>query len=126
MNTEQVDSLYAQFSRALEGAGIHPVSDDTAARLLAIVYVYGGSMELGYNAKLMTDLRYAQRRAGLLGGETPDADLVKAMNGYIRDIESVLRAAPRTYLGINVETDAHPEWVRKFMLERYGIPKMHV
>ena len=45
--------IYEQWIQGLDSAGIHPISDDTVAKILAIVYVYGGSMEFIYNEKLM-------------------------------------------------------------------------
>ena len=46
--------IYKSWVESLSQAGIHPISDDTVAKILAIVYVYGGSMEFIYNDKLMT------------------------------------------------------------------------
>ena len=37
--------LYKGWVESLSQAGIHPISDDTVAKILAIVYVYGGSMD---------------------------------------------------------------------------------
>lgn len=37
--------IYEEWVESLSQVGIHPISDDTVAKILAIVYVYGGSME---------------------------------------------------------------------------------
>ena len=120
--------IYEQWIQGLDSAGIHPISDDTVAKIakiLAIVYVYGGSMEFIYNEKLMTDIVYAQKRAKLNGAEVPDSDIVNDMQRYIKDIEDFLKNAK------SVKSDSpfaveHPQWVKDFMAERYNIKKMWI
>ena len=85
--------IYEEWVESLSQVGIHPISDDTVAKILAIVYVYGGSMEFIYNKKLMTDIVYAQKRAKLNGAEVPDSDIVNDMQRYIKDIEDFLKNA---------------------------------
>ena len=120
-----MEVLYSNWINGLSELGIHPISDDTVARLLAIVYVYGGSMEFIFNNKLKTDILYAQKRAKLNGGETPDAAIADEMKRYIKDIEDFLKNAKR------VKSDSpfaveHPQWVKDFMSERYNIKRMWI
>ena len=117
--------IYKSWVESLSQAGIHPISDDTVAKILAIVYVYGGSMEFIYNKKLMTDIVCAEKRAKLNGAEVPDSDIVNDMQRYIKDIEDFLKNAK------NVKSDSpfaveHPQWVKDFMEERYNIKKMWI
>ena len=117
--------IYEEWVKGLSQAGIHPISDDTVAKILAIVYVYGGSMEFIYNEKLMTDIVYAQKRAKLNGAEVPDSDIVNDMQRYIKYIEDFLKNVK------SVKSDSpfaveHPQWVKDFMEERYNIKKMWI
>lgn len=117
--------IYKSWVESLSQAGIHPISDDTVAKILAIVYVYGGSMEFIYNYKLMTDIVYAQKRARLNGAEVPNASIVNEVKRYIKDIEDFLKNAK------SVKSDSpfaveHPQWVKDFMEERYNVKKMWI
>lgn len=117
--------IYEEWVESLSQAGIHPISDDTVSKILAIVYVYGGSMEFIYNDKLMTDIVYAQKRARLNGAEVPNASIVNGVKRYIKDIEDFLKNAK------SVKSDSpfvveHPQWVKDFMAERYNIKKMWI
>lgn len=117
--------IYEQWIQGLDSVGIHPISDDTVAKILAIVYVYGGSMEFVYNGKLMTDIVYAQKRARLNGAEVPDSDIVNDMKRYIKDIEDFLKNA-KTVKSDSPFAVEHPQWVKDFMAERYNIKKMWI
>lgn len=117
--------IYEQWLQGLDSVGIHPISDDTVAKILAIVYVYGGSMEFIFNYKLMVDIAYAQKRARLNGTEAPNAFIVNEVKRYIKDIEDFLKNAK------SVKSDSpfaveHPQWVKDFMEERYNIKKMWI
>lgn len=82
-----MSSLYRQWNEALQSAGITPLSDDTCCRLLAILYLFGGERsEFTRHDRLTTDLRYAQRRLRLLGGETPDGALTPVLRRYVSEL----------------------------------------
>lgn len=120
-----LSKLYKNWVDSLVQVGIHPISDDTVAKILAIVYVYGGSMELIFNMKMATDIAYAQKRAKIIGAEVPDATITEATKRYINDIEEFLKTAKQ------VKSDSpfaieHPQWVKDLMSERYGINKMWI
>lgn len=68
MNT----TFYAQWLGSCRQAGIPAISSKTCAKILAIVYVYAGSMELIFNTKMKTEIEYAKRRANLSDGEMPN------------------------------------------------------
>lgn len=115
---------YKAWVSSLANVGIKPMSDDTAARLLAIVYIYAGSMEFIYNKKLLADIEYAQAVANIGGAEIPNAKITEAMKGYIKDIENVLSSKEPADNSDNPLDIKHPEWVCEFMKEHYGINKM--
>lgn len=117
-----IQDLYSQWVDAFEWAGIKPLGDETCCKLLTIIYVYGGSMEFTYNKKLMRDARYAQKRANLYGGETPDAEMIKRIQELTDKLAGELESAPSDKNGRLI----HPQWVTDFMSERYGIEEMRL
>lgn len=65
-------------------ANISVLSDENCARLLAITYIYGGSMEaFTKNQKLVDEILYAQRKLNIMGGEAPNFYHVKLNKIFI-------------------------------------------
>ena len=96
-----------QWNESCKAAGLVSIGKDTAAKLLAIVYVLGGEREaFTHNEKLKADLDYIQDVYGFKGGETPDEEVVKNVRGYV--------------LSLELEKD-YPQWAPKLMQEQYGI-----
>ena len=107
-----MSNLYKQWLDACAKADIPGISLDTAARLLAILYVYGGENEaMTHNQKFLDEVEYAQNRFGIIGGETPQKDFCVVLRGYIKELEQY---------PTNNKTKA-PEWAIRFLTERYGI-----
>lgn len=87
MNQTVKSDLYKKWCDTLQSASIKPISDDTCCKLLAITYIYGGGNEaFVLNYKLQTDIRYAQKRLNILGGEIPDLKLTPILRRYIREL----------------------------------------
>lgn len=106
-----MEDIYKLWCDTLQSAGIKPLGDDTCCQLLAILYVFGGERaEFTLATKLRTDIRYAQKRLNLLGGEMPDPELVPVLNRYVGQL------APK---GIEGEW-FKPQWAVELM-SRYGI-----
>lgn len=119
-------TLYTQWMEAFDGTGIKPISDETVAKILAIVYVYGGSMELVFNKKLMADVEYCKKRCNISGGEAPDPKMVGLVKKYISQLEDELKAAPQDHTKESPFAIVHPEWVCTLMKDRYGITAMSI
>ena len=97
-----------QWNDTCKAAGLVSIGKDTAAKLLAIVYVLGGEREsFTHNAKLMADIDYIQEQYGLKGGLVPSIHLVKKLKHYVREIHE--------------NNDEPTEWAIKLMKENYGI-----
>lgn len=118
-----MSTLYNQWVNTLSNAGIKPMSDDTAAKVLAIVYVYAGSMELIFNDKMKTDIMYAKKRAGLDGGKIHDPVMMESVRKYIKDLETFLAGAKKVGGDCPLAIE-HPQWVKDFMSEKYDIKKL--
>lgn len=103
-------------------AGIPAISLDTAARLLAIVVVHGGSSELfSYSTSLKDDVRYLQDKYNIYGGQIPDTRLVKLMSGYVAELESYEEEHWHDKTEGGVCVIKIPEWGRKLILDRYNL-----
>ena len=64
--------------------GLPIISTDTAARLMAITYVYGGGNEaLVLSPKFQCDCKYIQKKFGIQGGEVPDAKFASTLRSYV-------------------------------------------
>lgn len=91
--------------------GLPIISTDTAARLMAITYVYGGGNEaLVLSPKFQCDCKYIQNRFGIQGGEIPDAEFASTLRSYVNELENSKEC---------------PQWVNELMNERYNI-KLYV
>ena len=87
--------------------GMPIISTDTAARLMAITYVYGGGNEtLVLSPKFQCDCKYIQKRFGIQGGEIPDADFASTLRSYVKELEN---------------SKVCPQWVHDLMKRRYNI-----
>ena len=70
---------------AFEQIGVKMLSDDTCARLLAMVYCYGDEASV-YSEVMRRDIQDAQKRAGILPGCKPDARMVRKIALYASQI----------------------------------------
>jgi hypothetical protein len=107
---DDMSNFRRQFYVSAGLAGLKIISDDECCRLLAWLYVYGGGNEQVLDSRVSNAIFYAQGRLNLLGGETPDADLLPVLQGYIKDITG---DNPLDFLGNpkNDKYDNPPEWV---------------
>lgn len=84
------------------------IGKDTAAKLLAIVYVLGGEREaFTHNEKLKADIDYIQEVYGFQGGEVPNQEVVELLKPYTKELEA--------------NDKDYPQWATKLMQEQYGI-----
>ena len=87
--------------------GLPIISTDTAARLMAITYVYGGGNEtLVLSPKFQCDCKYIQNKFGIQGSEVPDAKFATFLQTYVKELENSKEC---------------PQWVRDLMKRRYNI-----
>jgi hypothetical protein len=118
MNSENNDEfvlkprlLYGQWIDSLKSAGIHPISDDTCCKLLAILYVYGGDSEdFTHQYNLLLDIEYSMKRLNIDGAEIPNKELSELLRKYVNELQ------PQGWFGER----EHPEWAVKLM-KRYDI-----
>ena len=97
-----------QWNDTCKAAGIVSIGKDTAAKLLAIIYVLGGEREaFTHNEKLKADIDYIQETYCLLGGLIPDVEVKNKFRKYTKELES--------------NDKDFPQWAKKLMEENYNI-----
>lgn len=97
-----------QWNESCKAAGLTAIGKDTAAKLLAIVFVLGGDREaFTHNEKLKADIGYIQDVYGFQGCNTPNQEVVERLKAYTKELES--------------NSADHPQWATKLLKEQYGI-----
>lgn len=95
-----------QWNDTCKAAGLKPISTDTAARIMAVVYEFDRE-DITHCPKLLADLDYIQDEYGIGGGKIPYSDFQKLFAKYAQEIES---------------NDCEPtEWAKKLTNENYNI-----
>lgn len=102
-----MSDLRKRWNESCKAAGLVSIGRDTAAKLLAIVYVLGGDREaFTHNEKLKVDLEYVQDVYGFRGGMFPDGEVVEMLRLHVNELERSVKV---------------PEWAVKMMSDRYGV-----
>ena len=119
------EKLQQDWLNACLAADIPAVTRDTAARLMAVLYVHGGGHEeMVMNRKFTNEMRYIQRRYGIEGGQRPDAEVVSLIQHYVRELEQYEgehgKGSDTDADGSKV-MDSAPEWAVRLFRDRYGI-----
>lgn len=96
-------NLYEQMLNTAAGCGMNVISREHAAQLIAVVFLYGDESTV-FSQKMNADIRYIQKRYGLMGGCAPDMGFVKLAGQYVRDIRQ----------------NGHPEWMKE-LEKRYDV-----
>ena len=69
--------------------GMEPWPPDKAARLMAIVQVFGNNEGFTLSPKFNIDRRYIQEQYGIDGGEVPDETFAQCLRKWVSRYESV-------------------------------------
>lgn len=119
------ERLQQDWLNACLAADIPAVTRDTAARLMAVLYVHGGGHEeMVMNRKFTNEMRYIQRRYGIEGGQRPDAEVVGLIQHYVRELEQYEGEHTKdtaTDADGSKVMDSAPEWAVRLFRDRYGI-----
>nr|DAX59940.1 MAG TPA: EscU cleavage protein, flagella, Intein.2A [Caudoviricetes sp.] len=84
-------TLYKSIVETAEQAGIKVLSDARCCQLLAWVLEIGGyTEESTHNLKLNQDILMAQKRLNILGGETPNTEMVTILKKYHSELLNYL------------------------------------
>lgn len=117
-----MEDLYKQWSDAFDSVGMCHLSLDTCCKILAVVYVYGGSHEnFTFNEKLRIDYQAAAKRCNIGGGLTPNIEAVKLIRQYTQELEKdVEKSEIGEREGAIFSKVCHVDWANKLFKERYG------
>lgn len=104
-----IETMQRQLYQTAASAGLSIIpglDDDKCCRLMAYLYVYGGSNEqMVLDSRITSAIFYAQARLNIFGGERPTVECVQGIQSYIKSI---------------TDFDNPPDWV--LVLEKeYGI-----
>ena len=100
--------LRKQWNDSCMATGIASIQKNTAAQILAIIYILGGEREIfTHNDKLKADLEYIQQMYGFDAGMTPDAYVSERFKHYANELN---------HCGKD-----YPLWATKLMIENYNI-----
>lgn len=115
-------SLYNEWLAAFASIGTPAISRDTAARIMAVVYLYGNNEAFVYNQKFLADVEHIKQSYHIDGGEVPDADMATLIKNYSNELEEYYQ----THKDDKTDSSAvfhspAPEWAKDLFKERYGI-----
>lgn len=112
-------NLKELWNNACLKAGIPAITTDTAARIMAVMYVHGNNEAFVYNQSFVADVDYIKKRFCLEGGKIPNGDFRLRLKRYINELEE--HEEHEEEKGDALFYSHAPEWARCLFEERYGI-----
>ncbi len=77
---------WAMYESALE-VGLPIVSREVCAIICAMLQVWGNHEMFTHHHRLICELRYAQKRFHVDGGESPDPEFAAILQGYVSQLQ---------------------------------------
>ena len=108
LDNPQFKQREAMYDAAL-AAGLPIVSRETCAIICAMLLVWGNDERFTHHHRLVCELRYAQKRFHVEGGESPDADFTRLLQSYVSQLELMQQRENRV-----------PDHIDALFQERYG------
>ena len=117
-----IDEFRESMYQTALGCGLPIVSTDKAAKILAMVYVLGGShSNYTYSTKLRATLDYIKKRFGIDEGKTPDPQIVPMIKQYCSELnEAWTKCTEHNQTGLQINW--YPTWATEIAIE-YDLPK---
>lgn len=100
-------------------AGIPMISEDTCARILAVIHIHGENEAFTFCPKLHADLEYISKRFHVHGAGTPPLHFAHLVRDYSQELTEYERS--HVYHGEAVFGKAYSPWAVSLFKERYGI-----
>lgn len=110
---------YSKWLESCLQCGIPAISTDTAARILAVVYLCSNNENFTHNGKLKADLNYICKRWQIEGGESVSSTIHTLIRQYSHEIEDFINKHPRDW-GNEKEQELYPKWCEELIFDRYG------
>lgn len=86
LDNKDYKQRWAMYESAL-AAGLPIVSREVCAIICAMLNVWGNHEMFTHNHRLVCELRYAQQRFHLYGGEAPDPEFAQLLSGYVSQLQ---------------------------------------
>lgn len=86
LDNPQFKQREAMYDAALK-AGLPIVSREVCAIICAMLVVWGNYEMFTHHHRLVCELRYAQKRFHVNGGESPDADFAALLQSYVIQLQ---------------------------------------
>lgn len=112
--------IYSQWLENCLTCGFPAISADTAARILAVVYLCSNNENFTHNTKLIADLDYICKRWHIEGGESVDNDMHTLIKRYSQDIEVFMDSHPLEWSKSERGQELYPQWCDDLIFWRYG------
>lgn len=117
-----MENLRKLWNNACLNVGIPAISTDTAARLMAVVYVHGNNESFTFNQKFIDDMDYIQERFGIYGSGVPDTDFAMLLGEYVKELEDYIEKNKHLADERGVMFyDAKPQWAIDLFMKNYNI-----
>lgn len=114
--------IYKEWMAAFSSINTPTINRDTAARIMAVVYMYGNNEAFVYNQKFLADIEHIKGVYGIDGGNVPDADIVELIKQYTNELEEYYQAHRNDETGNGaVFHSPAPKWAINLFDERYKI-----
>lgn len=113
LDNPQYKERWQMYESALQ-VGLPIVSRETCAIICAMLLVWGNHEMFTHNSRLVCELRYAQKRFHVEGGESPDPEFAKKLQYYVGNLELVQQREDRV-----------PDYIDHLFQERYGFNFNH-
>jgi len=119
LDSKYMDCQRQGWNQACLQAGIPALSEDTCARILAVLSLHDNE-QFAFSGKFAADMEYIQNRFHIHGAGKPDAGFVKKMMYYIYELEEYAK----THIDESVQNGlfpAKPQWAIDMFEIMYGI-----
>ena len=103
---------FTQLYDSALAAGLPIISTDTAAKILAVLYVHGNNEFMTHSPKFSAEIRYIRQKWNIDGGLVPEAGIVSAIKRYVSELEQFEKNHPK---------ERYPQWAIDLFQERYGV-----
>lgn len=102
-------NLRQQWNEACLQSGIDSISAQKAAKIMAVLMIFGNNEAMVMNRHFTADCEYIQNRFHINGSEVPDATFAEYLKEYVADLKEADRQG------------FIPQWAEKLFMEDYEI-----
>lgn len=116
-----VSDFRAMWNNACLQAGLKSISTDSAARIMAVLYIHGNNEAFCLNRKFLADAEYIQKEYHIAGCETPDPVFATLVRKYSKELTEYCQIHKGDKTDGSAFGDPKPKWAIDLFKERYNI-----